>query len=102
MKKNVFYAVMMVMALLTTACSKDDDIEKVEPRKQESQTRVTTPTKTVLVYMAGKNSLSGDVALDLNEMKKGSMNLSSNDNLLVFVRRNYEKDPWLARVQTQN
>lgn len=89
----------MVMALLTTACSKDDDIEKVEPRKQETQTRVTTPTKTVLVYMAGKNSLSGDVALDLNEMKKGSMNLSSNDNLLVFVRRNYEKDPWLARVQ---
>ena len=57
-------------------------------------------SKTVLVYMAGRNDLASCVNADLNEMKEGSKRLGNNDNLLVFVRRDKsEKLPWLARIK---
>ena len=92
MKKIISYAVMM-MAVLTTACSNDDDpIAEYMPENGEA--------RTVLVYMAGKNDLNAMVVSDLNEMKQGSRFIGSNDNLLVFVCR-YEGNnmPWLARVK---
>ena len=101
MKKNVFYTVMMMMAVLMTACSSnDDDLEPVQPALKKGESRTVAQAKTVLVYMAGRNSLSGMVNKDLNEMKLGSKRLDSNDNLLVFVRRDKtEKMPWLARIK---
>ena len=101
MKKNVFYAVMMMMVVLMTACSSDDDaFEPVQPAPKNSGSRTVAQSRTVLVYMAGRNSLSGVVNKDLNEMKQGSKYLGSNDNLLVFVRRDKtEKLPWLARIK---
>ena len=101
MKKNVFYTVMMMMAVLMTACSSnDDDLEPVQPALKKGESRTVAQAKTVLVYMAGRNSLAGMVNKDLNEMKLGSKRLDSNDNLLVFVRRDKtEKMPWLARIK---
>ena len=65
--------------------------------------------RTVLIYMAGKNDLTHNnshrnyVNEDLEEIKEGSRKLSSNDCLLVFVRRylndNNLETPWLARIQ---
>jgi hypothetical protein len=100
MKKNVFYAVMMMMVVLMTACSNDDDYELVQPIPKNGESRTVAQAKTVLVYMAGRNDLSKIVNADLNEMKRGSKRLGSNDNLLVFVRRyDYDKQPWLARIK---
>lgn len=63
----------------------------------------TTPqSRTVLVYMAGKNDLKGAVNSDLYEMKLGSKQLRDNDNLLVFVCRyigQSTETPWLARIK---
>ena len=101
MKKNVFYAVMMMIVVMMTACSSDDDaFEPVQPASKKDVSRTVDQAKTVLVYMAGRNNLASIVNVDLNEMKQGSKRLGSNDNLLVFVRRDKtEKMPWLARIK---
>ena len=101
MKKNVFYAVRMMMVVMMTACSSDDDaFEPVQPASKKDVSRTVDQAKTVLVYMAGRNNLASIVNVDLNEMKQGSKRLGSNDNLLVFVRRDKtEKMPWLARIK---
>ena len=99
MKKNVFYAAMM-MVVLMTACSNDDVPETVYPTSKNGESRTVAQAKTVLVYMAGRNSLANFVNADLEEMKQGSKHLGNNDNLLVFVRRDKtEKMPWLARIK---
>lgn len=91
----------MMVVVMMTACSSDDDaFEPVQPAPKKGESRSVAQAKTVLVYMAGRNSLSGMVNKDLNEMKLGSKRLDSNDNLLVFVRRDKtEKMPWLARIK---
>ena len=50
-------------------------------------TKSNPQSRTVLVYMAGKNDLKDAVTPDLEEMKLGSKQLRDNDNLLVFVCR---------------
>ena len=101
MKKSVFYAVMVAMVVMMTACSSnDDDFETVQPMSKNPESRTVAQAKTVLVYMAGRNDLSDMVNNDLNEMKLGSKRLGNNDNLLVFVRRDKtERLPWLARIK---
>ena len=100
MKKNVFYAVMMMAVMMTACSSNDDDIETVQPAPKKGESRMAAQAKTVLVYMAGRNDLAGIVNVDLNEMKQGSKRLGNNDNLLVFVRRGKtEKMPWMARIK---
>lgn len=100
MTKNVLFTVMMTMAVLMTACSKDEVPAPVQSEPKGGGSRTVGQAKTVLVYMAGRNDLAGAVNDDLNEMKQGSKRLGSNDNLLVFVRRDKsEKLPWLARIK---
>jgi len=98
-------------SMMFTACS-NDDLPVASPsnvREAQSATnnkdKVTPSTggKTVLVYMAGRNSLSVDVdfvELDLKEIKEGSKRIGKDDNLLVYVcRHNGAEQPWLARIQ---
>ena len=97
MKKNFLYTVMMVVMCLTTGCSNDDnvmaEVERDQPRSVKNE-------KTVLIYMAGRNSLTDAVAPDLDEIKAGSRRIGDGQNLLVFVRRYNETDqPWLARIK---
>lgn len=78
--------------VMLCACSGDDEEEvKRMPEGHEGK-------RTVLVYMAGKNGLSDNLDVDLTEMLDGSRNVSDDDNLIVFVRRNGELQPWVARI----
>ena len=97
MKRKIFYAVMMVMAVMMTACSSDDDFESDPTR---GQTNDQKGEKTVLIYMAGRNNLQSVLNVDFNEIKAGSRKISERNNLLVFVRTFEEGEmPWLARIK---
>lgn len=103
MKKNFLSAVMFGMMVLTTACSNEDD--SVFTRKEvnasvssSTSTGTVAGTKTVLIYMAGRNDLSGALMSDLYEVKQGSKRLQPNENLVVFVRNTQDEQPWVARI----
>ncbi len=90
MKKIVFSTVLIALTVLMSACSNDDS-EDTTPVKENS--------RTVLVYMAGRNNLSFTIDNDIDELKKGSKGLDSHENLLVFVRKDDGgHQPWLARI----
>lgn len=98
-------AATMLMSILAaatfTACSNnymDDETE--QPTTANSQTTTFGIQRTVLVYMAGRNDLSYYATADLEEMKKGSKQLSKDQALLVFMRRCQNgEEPWLARIE---
>ena len=94
MKTKFFSAAVLVMTVLMTACSNEDNVSTARRSDKVSN------AKTVLVYIAAGNDLSRAVEPDLKEMKEGSRRLGENDNLLVFVRRyNDGAQPWLARIK---
>lgn len=100
MKKNLFYTVLsgVMMMVLTTACTNDNDLVPADGGSRDSETTVSE--KTVLIYMAGRNNLSDIIPSDLNEIKEGSRKISDKHNLLVFVRNNHgDGMPWLARIK---
>ena len=77
---------------LTTACSDDDP----EPLPSGECLR------TVLVYMAADNSLSGLEQTDLNELKTGMAALgTTNVHLLVYID-NKSKEPKLVEYVAKN
>lgn len=92
MKQIFISAILFGMMVLMTACSNDD-----APATRSDD---AANAKTVLVYMAGKNDLSGALERNLKQIKEGSKHIGKNDNLLVFVRRNAGlEEPWLARIK---
>ena len=92
MKQYFISAIMFGLMVLMTACSNDD--------APATRGEDTVNAKTVLVYMAGKNDLTGALDRNLKQIKEGSRKIGKNDNLLVFVRRNVENEtPWLARIK---
>ena len=91
MKQYFFSTVIFGLMVLMTACSNDDT-----PARRSAD--VSNP-KTVLIYMAGRNSLESDVNADLREIKIGSRQIGEKNNLLVFVRRSIHEMPWLARIK---
>ena len=114
-KKNLVKQVLMSIVTAATvfgftACSEDTLEESYGiAEKKAAAEKSMSIGRTVLVYMAGKNDLTHNnncrnyVNEDLEEIKEGSRKLSSNDCLLVFVRRylngNNLETPWLARIQ---
>ena len=99
MKKNILFAVMMMMVALMTACSNDERPDAMNYSGIKGNSRTSGETKTVLVYMAGKNDLSNAATSDLMEMKEGSKRLTNNDNLLAFVRQDKDEQPYLVRIK---
>ena len=80
---------MLALAVALTACSSDDSDDGPQ-----------TINRTVLVYMAAENSLSGYTYSDLADMKEGSRHIGSGDALLVYVDRSVATElPWLARIR---
>ncbi len=86
------------VALLFTACSKDND----EPGFER-----TKATRAVLIYMAGENNLTNDVYRflkeDLLEMVEGSKLLSDNQRVFVFVdslvtNKDYKGTPYITEI----
>ena len=77
--------------LLFVACSSDND-EVRQPAK-----------RTVMVYMAAENSLSGNAQSDINEMIRGVKSISPYDNLIVFVdRARSQEKPFIIRLQNDD
>ena len=100
--KNLAATVLMsILATATfTACSDDSLDYDVQNQKEAQKANENTGIqRTVLVYMAGRNNLSYYASADLDEMKKGSKQIGDDQALLVFMRRNYEGEPWLARIK---
>ena len=76
--KNIVFIVCFLSFLI--ACREDDD--PVNPADDEVKSR-----RTVLVYMAAENNLDPFADFDLSEMKKGSLQLDEDQNLIVYVNR---------------
>ena len=103
-KKNLVK--MMLMSIVTagtmmsfTACSSDDEVMNgVQPPSKAISRQNGIGNRTVLVYLAGKNDLSDDLQMNLEQMIAGSKRIGDN-TLLVFVRRDIKNEkPWLARI----
>jgi hypothetical protein len=85
-----------VLVVLLTACSKDDATGGLPTPPETTQ-------RTVVVYMAGENTLSSAVESDLQEMLRGRKNVSSNEQLVVFVDKALSSEkPFIARVTMEN
>ena len=65
-KKTLF---LLVSTLLFVACSSNDGGESPQPAK-----------RTVIVYMAAENTLSGNAQSDINEMIQGVKKISKYDD----------------------
>ena len=73
--------------LLFAACHKD---------KHENEEKVAT--QSVLAYIAGDNSLSSFAFSDIRQMMEGSLELTDDCNLLLFVDQK-GKQPFLMKVE---
>ncbi len=74
--------------VLLSACS-DSSNETVPPAK-----------RTVIVYMAAENTLSGNAPSDIDEMIQGVKKISKYDNLIVFVDRASQiEKPFIIRLR---
>lgn len=78
MKPSILSALLafFLLGLVFTSCEKSDP----EPQPKKSK-------RTVLVYLVGKNDISGHLEDDYEEIKEGFSKLKSNEdfNLLVFI-----------------
>lgn len=75
--------------LLLSACSNGDGEDSRHPAK-----------RTVIVYMAAENTLSGSAQSDINEMIQGVKSISKYDNLIVFVdRASSTEKPFIIHLQ---
>lgn len=73
MKKIKIFSLFLCLAMLAIACHNDDDERGVQLR-------------TVLVYIAGDNSLRSFATEDLAEMTEGMQSVDDNSyNLLVYI-----------------
>lgn len=74
MKKLIGYGLACLLCLLAvTACSEDEPIPSA------------TVERTVLVYIAGDNSLSRFALADLEEMREGMQNTNGELRLMVYI-----------------
>lgn len=70
---NIKYILLTLLALIGfSACEKEDPAPTHSPR-------------TVLVYMAGKNSLNGFINDNVDKMLRGAKDNLNNGNLLVYI-----------------
>lgn len=74
MKKNILYILLLLAPFFMVACH-----DTLPMPKDEFQYH-----RTVLVYMAGENSLSGDLWSDMEEMRLGGVSIPDSCNVLVY------------------
>lgn len=82
---------LLTMICLLAAFSSCDSDHDDEPH-------VVSDSRTVLVYMSADNNLSSDADNNLYQMIKGSVSLSDNDHLIVFVDQNNSNMPYIAEI----
>lgn len=86
--------ILLLAALLFGACDEEDT--PVTPEEYAD--------RTVLVYIAAENNLTGYSQMrfaddDLREMKEGSKMLDDRQNLLVYVDKAENDPPYIARIR---
>lgn len=89
MGKMKIHLILTTVVLLLCACSSDNEDNPLVPVESE---------RSVLIYMAGENNLSGFADLNLDDIKLSSKSLKDNQNLIVYVDR-YGIKPYMARVK---
>ena len=92
MVKHFKQFILLAAALLVlTSCSKDDDAT--------GGAAVSPARRTVIVYMAGENNLSGYIDGDISEMMAGRKLVGTNEQLVLFVdRADKQQPPYIVRV----
>lgn len=88
------------MAAFFTACGDDNDDLLVDttPKPTSPDNPIRNVSRTVMVYMAADNSLTGYASSDLAEMATGSLGLTPDCKLVALVDRKGEK-PYIAELQ---
>lgn len=88
MKKKYLFIVMILTTLLMS-CNNEPDLP-------------TTKKRTVLIYIAGQNSLSDFVNGDINEMKQGLKSVDIRQyNLLIYID-NYDRTQLIHLTKSSN
>ncbi len=86
---KLFHRLVLFLAIAATAASCGD--KKDEPR---------LPAKrTLLVYMIATNSMSGQDAVDIAEMKTALATYAKSDCRLLIYRASYNQDPQLIELK---
>jgi len=88
LRNTLLYMTGALLALTLQGCSSDGDTLSAHQGEH-----------TILIYMAAENNLTSDVTRNLQEVKEGSLQLSDNSNVVIYVDRASAKElPWMARV----
>lgn len=97
-----FKIFLILIALCFVACGGDDAPQPTPTPPTPTPTPTPTPVggdeRTVLVYLAAQNNLASYARTDLEEMKKGSLSLSDNQNLIIYSNISNGKNPYFARI----
>lgn len=83
------FLTLLGLLIMVCSCSKDE----------AEQEYVVPARRTVIVYMAGENSLSYALQEDLVEMTKGRKLVGKDEDLVVFVdQASSTEKPYIARI----
>ena len=92
--------ILCLLAICFAACGSDDTPEPAPtPTPPPTPTPVSEDERTVLIYMAAQNNLSGYAHYDLEEMKEGSLSLNDNQNLIVYANVSDDDAPYFIRFK---
>lgn len=83
------YLISLIFVTTALIACHDDNNNPDEPKLAD---------RTVLVYMAAENNLDSYAVDDLSEILLGSKTLNKNQNLIVYVDRATNKDPFYVRA----
>lgn len=81
MKRFFLYIIILYSALFVAGCSKSH----IEPDTPDVPTPLPVAERTVIVYMAGQNTLATALADDLAEMRRGKAGVPDGVNFIVYT-----------------
>lgn len=88
MKKIYTLFILLVALFFTVSCNNDDNSEGGNVKAK----------RTIIVYITSDNDINSSLQEDMSEIIKGSKNLSSDCNLIVFADFRYQK-PYICKVK---
>ena len=86
--RNIIISIILIIPLLFSSCL-----------KEEADNRQQLPERTILFYMAGDNSLSGETQEKVDALAS-AWNIKGENRLLVFQDRGGENAPRLLEIKT--
>lgn len=89
--KLKFLLYLVAVAMLVVSCGSDDSDEPVKPRKD------TMGQRTIIAFVNGNNNLYSELRSDVEEMRKGSVNLPDGYDLIAVV--SLGDNPYIVHVK---